>query len=165
MNAYLCLLERETDGFSAIVPDFENSIVVSGDTREEVLELAREALALYLNELGDFPVARFKTLKSVPKALLEDFAHPMTELIEPAMMNPVSLEVSRIIERSGLTLTEIAKRMRTSVAALVRMKNPFYWGHSLKTLREFGEATGTSLEVKFKSARKHQLSNDMPMTL
>jgi antitoxin HicB len=165
MNSYLCLLEQETDGFSAIVPDFENSIIVSGDTREEVLELAREALALYLNELSELPATRFKTLKSVPKAVLEDFTHPAAEFIEPAMMNPVSLEVSRIIERSGLTLTEIAKRMRTSVAALVRMKNPFYWGHSLKTLREFGIATGSSLEVKFKTSRKPHSVKDIPITL
>ena len=151
---YLCLLNHETDGFSATVPDFGNSIIASADTRDEIIQLTREALALYLHELSEMLEPRILKLKDVSAEMLEDFDHPEAVIIEPMPMNPVSLEVERIIERSDLTLAVLAKRMGTSPAALVRMKNPFYWGQSLETLRKLADATNARLEVHFKKQRK-----------
>ena len=154
MKKYLCLLNHETDGFSATVPDFGNSIIISWDTRDEAIQLAREALAIYFRETGKAPEPRIQNLEEVSGEMLEVFDHPEAVLIEPMPMNPVSLEVERIIERSDLTLAVLAKRMGTSPAALVRMKNPFYWGQSLETLRKLADATNARLEVHFKKQRK-----------
>jgi antitoxin HicB len=151
---YLCLLNLETDGYSATVADFANNIIASGDTRDEIIQLTREALAIYLHEMNETPAPEHFKLEDVSTEILEDFEHPEVILIEPMPMNPVSLEVERIIERSDLTLAVLAKRMGTSPAALVRMKNPFYWGQSLETLRKLADATNTKLEVHFKMQRK-----------
>jgi antitoxin HicB len=151
---YLCLLNIETDGFSATIPDFGNSIISSGDTRDEIIQLTREALAIYLQEINENPAPKHFKLEDISAEILEDFDQPEAILIEPMPMNPVSLEVERIIERSDLTLAVLAKRMGTSPAALVRMKNPFYWGQSLETLRKLADATNAKLEVHFKMQRK-----------
>jgi antitoxin HicB len=151
---YLCLLNIETDGFSATIPDFGNSIISSGDTRDEIIQLTREALAIYLQEMNENPAPKHFKLEDISAEILEDFDQPEAILIEPMPMNPVSLEVERIIERSDLTLAVLAKRMGTSPAALVRMKNPFYWGQSLETLRKLADATNAKLEVHFKMQRK-----------
>lgn len=151
---YLLIISHDPDGFSAFIPDFDPSgILVSADTREDAIRLSAEALAVYLSEVGEV-TPHYLSPKDVPDTLLEDCLNPEGLLIEAAPMNPISLEIERIIERSGLTLTAIAKRMQTSPAALVRLKDPFYWGHSVRSLREVATATGMSLEVKFKAARK-----------
>jgi antitoxin HicB len=85
-----------------------------------------------------------------PAIELEDMAAPEFVWLEPAPMNSVSLEVGRVIEKSGMTLTAIARAMQTSVPALIRLKDPFYWGHSLKTLSALGEAVQAKVEVRFK---------------
>jgi antitoxin HicB len=151
---YLCLLNLETNGYSATVADFANNIIASADTKEKIIQLTREALAIYLQEMNETPTPKHLKLEDVSQEILEDFDQPEAILLEPMPMNPVSLEVERIIERSDLTLAVLAKRMGTSPAALVRMKNPFYWGQSLETLRKLAEATNTKLEVHFKMQRK-----------
>lgn len=62
--------------------------------------------------------------------------------VSPAPMNPVSLELEAAIERSGLTQREVAKRVKTSEAAVSRLTNPFYFGHSVGMLRRVAEALG-----------------------
>jgi antitoxin HicB len=151
---YLLVISHDPDGFSAFIPDFNPGILVSADSREDAIRLGCEALTIYLSEVGEVS-AKYLNLKNVPDALLEDSLNPEAVLIEPAPMNPISLEIERIIEWSGLTLTALAKRMQTSPAALVRLKDPFYWGHSVRSLREIASATGMSLEVKFKANRSH----------
>ncbi len=151
---YLCLLNLETNGYSATVADFANNIIASADTKEKIIQLTREALAIYLQEMNETPAPKHFKLEDVSQEILEDFDQPEAILIEPMPMNPVSLEVERIIERSDLTLAVLAIRMGTSPAALVRMKNPFYWGQSLETLRKLADATNTKLEVHFKMQRK-----------
>ncbi len=63
-------------------------------------------------------------------------------LLEPAAMNPVSAELLRAIEQSGLSYHEIARRMGTGHAVISRMVNPFYWGHSLPTVRRLARGAG-----------------------
>lgn len=72
--------------------------------------------------------------------------------VSPAPMNPVSLELEEAIRRSGLTQKEVAKRAKTSEAAVSRLTNPFYFGHSVGILRRVAEALGERLEVRFSPA-------------
>jgi len=45
-----------------------------------------------------------------------------------------------LIEASPLTLRTLAKQAGTLHSALIRMMNPFYWGHWLTSPRQLGEA-------------------------
>ncbi len=44
---YVVILEKGTDGFGAYVPDLPGCVAV-GDTREEALDLIREAIEFHL---------------------------------------------------------------------------------------------------------------------
>lgn len=151
---YLCIYNNEAGDYTAIVPDFDSQILVWGKTPDDALRLASEALALYFVETQSSPNPQYAKLQDVPASVYRHFDYPIATTIAPAAMNPVSLEIEQMIERSGLTQTEISQRMGTSGAALSRLKNPFYWGHSLETLRKLAHATGQQLEVKFKSRPK-----------
>jgi len=49
---YLIIIEKSADGFGAYAPDFEGVGVV-GDTKEEVLDLIKEAIAMHIEDLKD----------------------------------------------------------------------------------------------------------------
>jgi len=49
---YLIIIEKSEDGFGAYAPDFEGVGVV-GDTKEEVLDLIKEAISMHIEDLKD----------------------------------------------------------------------------------------------------------------
>lgn len=49
---YLIIIEQSKDGYGAYAPDFEGVGVV-GDTKEEVLELIKEAIAIHIEDLKE----------------------------------------------------------------------------------------------------------------
>lgn len=49
---YLIIIEKSADGYGAYAPDFEGVGVV-GDTKEEVLLLMKEALAMHIDDLKE----------------------------------------------------------------------------------------------------------------
>ena len=73
MSAYLVVIEHEGDAWGAYCPDLPG-VGVAGDTREEVEQLIREAIAFHvegLREAGDpipEPSAVGTTLVEVPAA-------------------------------------------------------------------------------------------------
>jgi transcriptional regulator with XRE-family HTH domain len=72
----------------------------------------------------------------------------MMEAMEPTD-NPLSQEIRRAIQKSGLTLSEIARRMGTTESAVSRMASPRYRGHTVGSLERLAEALGARLEVRF----------------
>jgi antitoxin HicB len=120
--------------------------------RSELERLMAEGLALQLHdytergEQAPAPLAE-KELD------LSDYEGEDVEVVwvEPAKLNPVSLELDRAIRAAGLSEAEVARRTGTSRAAMTRVTNPFYWGHSLNTLRKLADALGVQLEVSLKA--------------
>ena len=49
---YLIIIEQSEDGYGAYAPDFEGVGVV-GDTKEEVMELIKEAIAMHIEDLKE----------------------------------------------------------------------------------------------------------------
>lgn len=68
--------------------------------------------------------------------------------VEPAPMNPVSSQIERAIAKAGITQSELARRLQLPRSNVSRMVNPFYWGHSVETLRRVAKALGVELKIK-----------------
>ncbi|WP_158591551.1 helix-turn-helix domain-containing protein [Deinococcus cavernae] len=138
---YFAIYEFDGTAHGGLVPQLNVSAV--GKNREQVLERLRQGIALALHDLGEVPPNQHDRLPDD----LQEFAAAETLFLEPAEMNPVSVEVERAVQASGLTDSELARRMGTSPAAVGRMQDYFYWGHSLATLRKLADALGIKLEI------------------
>ncbi len=151
---YLGLISTDGKTWGGCIPDLQ-SVWVGGKNRNETLELLEQGLALYLQELlelGETPkpvVAQ--SLGDIEADFIEFFKgeHCEVLLLEPAPLNPISLEIERLLEQSGLRDVEVARRMGTSPASIHRLKNPFYWGHGTDVLRRFARVMGQKLEISF----------------
>ena len=149
---YLALLEHDGDAWGGTFPELEHILVV-GKTRQQTLERLSQALALHLYQLervGQTPApAQLERLEDLPTSYLEDFAGSVLEtaLLRPAPLNPVAFEVAAALEASGLSESEVARRMGAAPASIQRLKSPFYWGHSLDSLRRLVNALGRPLTL------------------
>lgn len=147
MNAdrYLAVISQTRTGYSGGFLDLPGC-VAAGKDREGTLTLLAEALALHLSvlRLDAEPVCP-PTSTSVP-----DLA-PGEEAIwiEAAPMNPVSDAVHELILDSGKSLRGLAAEIGIKPSVLHRLQDPFYWGHSLNSLRRLGDALGQDLHVEF----------------
>jgi len=124
-------------------------------TREELVVAISEQLALYLLDAGEYG---FEVPEPLPRQELDlsevaDGSHEVV-YIEPAVINPVSLEIARAIRSSGLTKTEVARRMGTLQSVVTHMTNPFYWGHSMSLLNRLAATLGRALDLQLGSSRK-----------
>ena len=151
-DMYLIVIEKAAGNYSAYVPDVPG-VAATGKSVEETRDHMAEALAVQLNgmrEDGDaLPVPVLKSADEV-----EDLAPgDAVAFVQPAPMNPVSLEVERVLREARLTQSELARRLGTSRAAVSRLADPFYWGHSLATLRRLAEVLGLEVEVRLKPGR------------
>ena len=128
--------------------------MANAETRDKAITQAQQSLAIYLRQMG-YPAPHYIQLADVPKTVMANLLAPPNKpegiRLTPAPMNPISLEIERIIERSDHSLRSLAQAIGTSPAALARLKDPFYWGHSIRSLRDVAQACNQQLEVKFKA--------------
>ena len=154
---YLALIASTTKNYSGWIPDFDGAIWATAPTLEKLCERLSQALALYFLELETIPAPRAKQLKDIPEDDLEGYeTAPLLEFIEPALVNPVSLEIAQGIENRGLNKSELARRLGVTAAAVGRLADPFYWGHSLSSIRKVANELNASLEVKLKLNHKNK---------
>ena len=132
----LAVTTRTAKGWSGSFPDAPGAIA-TGRSEAELKRHLAEILALHFRDTP-FPEASTTSV--------DDLAAGEAVLwIEPAPMNPVSLEVAKTIERTGKSLRALAPEIGMNYAALSRLQDPFYWGHSLSSLRQL--AGGLRLHV------------------
>lgn len=145
---YLAVLSPTRSGFSASLPDLPGC-VAAGKDYPTTLEAIREALALHLEAMredGD-------PIPPPVSTQVDDLeASERIEWVEPATINPVSQAVSELIRSTGKSLRSLAPEVGINYAALSRMQDPFYWGHSLATLRRLAEALGKEVHIEFQPA-------------
>lgn len=146
---YLALISKANKNYSGWLLDFEGAVMATGKTPEEVATRLAQALVSYGEELGELPAPRAQDLSNEGTSELIDL---QTRWVSPAEENPVSLELARVLEQSGLSGAEVARRMGLPRQAVSRMVNPFYWGHNVSSLRRFAEAVGGKLEVRVEVA-------------
>jgi predicted XRE-type DNA-binding protein len=69
--------------------------------------------------------------------------------LTPAAPDPIATLVAEVIGQSGLTQSEIARRMGTTQSGVARLASPDYTGHGIESLRRLAGAVGKRLLVRF----------------
>ncbi len=151
---YLAFIEQDGHAWGGFIPELHAN--ATGKRREQVLQRLAEggALAVFYAMQEGRPVAE-ATLQRAAQ-LSEDDRELVQEMesvfVELATINPVSAEVERAVRESGLSDSEIARRMGSSPAAVGRLQDYFYWGHSLTALRKLADVLGVRIELKLLAA-------------
>ena len=134
-------------GIGGYVPDLP-IIVLAGKGRDEVLRLAREAIALRLYDL-ERDGEEWPTPSPVESIECEECEEWEVVLVEPAEVNPVSLELADAIQSARLTKAEVARRLGVSRQSIHRLTDPFYFSHSMRSLNRVAEVLGLGVQVSF----------------
>lgn len=150
LGMYMCLLEKLDDNYSGFVPDVP-TVVASGRTRNDVIEALAEGLHTYSKH------AKLPPAASSLADLEEEFRKENVEFAEvaPAKDDPVSQALDNLFQKEKVTHREVAERLGISRAAVSRLANPYYHGHSLDSLRKVARALGYELEVSFKKTHNN----------
>lgn len=148
-TAYPIIVGPRQSNWSAGAVDF--AAVTAAETREELLRLAGEQVALNLLE---FDIEGMAAPRPTQPADL-DLEH-LVELpeayevvyVEPATLSEFGVAIYRAMREEGLTETELARRMGVSHTLANRISDPLYYGHSSNTLRKVAAALGREIVVR-----------------
>ncbi|MGB3049715.1 MAG: type II toxin-antitoxin system HicB family antitoxin [Polyangiales bacterium] len=138
MIQYQAKLHQEDGGYWVEFPDLPGCLT-QGDSREEALERAREALSLWLEEARDpdweIPVPKSRRGKRyVWVAPYEDVSIPL--LIRHAR------------QRKGFSQRELAKKLGMSVQQLQKLECPGKSNPTVRTLAAVSEALDEQLRIE-----------------
>lgn len=148
--AYPFVVAATGTGFAASALQFPS--LATAATRAELDRLMREQVALHL--LGH---RLDGTSPSPPKGEgeldLADWAgteaRPEVVYAAPAAVNEVSVAIEVALREQGVTYAELARRMGVPRSVVTRLTDPFYFGHTTRTLRNVARALGRALRVAF----------------
>lgn len=145
-TAYLAVISPTRTGWSGSVVDLPGC-VATGRSREAIVLALSEGIALHLALLTD-------DQDPIPPSVTKQ-VDDLTELeeavwIDPAPINPVSQAVYRLIQQSGLSLRGLAEQLQMPPSALHRLQDPFYWGHSVSSLRRLASGLDQELHIEFR---------------
>jgi antitoxin HicB len=146
---YLGVIEPAPNNYSGFVPDVPGAIGIA-DTRDATMKSLSEGLALALQDLHErglpVPVPSDRANLNLDEYEPEEPYEIVS--VSPAKMNPVSIEIEKALESAGMTQAELARRMGVSRSVVSRITDPFYFGHTVSTLRRVADALGVDLEVR-----------------
>ena len=148
---YLAIIETTPTGYSGFIPDLDARVMVAMPTLESLRKHLSEGLALYLRDHPDSPVATSMQLSDLPD--LEGMSDLTVEMIAPATLNPVSLELASAVRAAHLRPADLARKLNVTRASVSRLLDPFYFGQSLESLRKVADALGAELTVKIQVPR------------
>lgn len=138
MIEYQAKLHKEGSGYWVEFPDLPGCFS-EGDSREEALENAREALSLWLEDARDpqweIPAPKARRGKQFTwVAPYEDVAVP--------------LMIRQARQRNGLSQRELAKKLGMSVQQLQKLEYPGKSNPTVRTLAAVSRALGEELRVE-----------------
>ncbi len=135
--------------WNAFFPDFPDAFTTAS-SRAAMHNKLPEFLGLCLEEYP-IPKKLIQSISEIDTSELEGLTEIETQLITALEINPISLEVARVIDQSQLSATELAKRMHTTPSALSRLRDPKYTGHSIAALTRLANAVGAKLTVRLET--------------
>ena len=144
---YPFVIEPAANNLAASAVQF--ATLATSDSRAKLERLLAEQLALELRSYAEREQAPPAPLSEEEINLSDYEAGSVVVYIEPAPLNPVSLTLAAELERLGVKPSELARRLDTSRSVVSRLTNPFYWGHSVKTLNRVAEVLGAELTLSF----------------
>lgn len=144
---YPFVIEPAANNLAASAVQF--ATLATADSRVKLERLLAEQLALELHSYAHRNQTPPLPLNAKKIDLSGYEAGSVVVYIEPAPLNPVSLTLTAELERSGVKPSELARRLGTSRSVVSRLTNPFYWGHSVKTLNRVAEVLGAELTLSF----------------
>lgn len=148
---YLAVMRQNSKNWSGFFPDLPGT-AATGPDKETLLVRLSEVLALHIlgmQEDGE----EIPTPSSYSDDHLKDeYEGFESAWIDAAPINPVSLEIGRVINESGKSLRELGKETGIGYSVLSRLQDPFYWGHSMKSLIAFADAFNLKAKVEFVAA-------------
>lgn len=136
MIRYQAKLTREDDGYSVDFPDLPGCFSM-GDTRDEAIEHAAEALSLYLESARD-------PKWEVPKAKSRKGKSYVWVTPDESVAIPLAIRQARLAQ--GIGQRELAKRLGKSVSQIQKLEMPGA-NPTVKTLRAISDALDLSLEI------------------
>ena len=148
---YLAVIETTSTGYSGFIPDLDARVMAGMPTLDSLRKHLAEGLALYLRDHPDAPPATSLQLNDVPD--LEGMDGLSAEMIAPAALNPVSLELASAVRAAHLRPADLARKLNVTRASVSRLLDPFYFGQSLESLRRVADALGAELTVQLKVPR------------
>ena len=135
MFSYPARLARDGDGFLVTFPDIPEAIT-SGNTREEALEMAADALVTAMDFY--FEDRRKVPLPSAPKRGQELVDLPPSVAVKVLLLN-------ELLDQ-GLRNAELARRMHTSPQEVTRLTN-LHHPTKIDTVAKALQVLGRRLEV------------------
>lgn len=151
MLMYTAVVRNNGKNWSGFFPDLPGTAATGGDKEQLILRLS-EVLALHLMDMRedseDIPAP--KNYSDV--ALAKRYPDSESVQIVEALVNPVSLEIGRVISETGKSLRQLEEEKGIGYSVLSRLQDPFYWGHSLKSLMAFADAFGVKPHIEFVAA-------------
>ena len=148
---YPYVIEKTKNNYSAFFIDA--SCVATAKNKRELKDKLSKALAIYILEAAKYG----QRIESTPAENIDLSEYEISlddkgvelDYLEPAPVNPTSLAIDETIKTLGMTEAEVARRMKTSPAALSRITDPFYWGHSMTMLKKFADSIGAKINISF----------------
>ena len=159
--AYPFAVHATRTGLSASALQFP--AMATADDRPELFRLLAEQVALYLLD------ARLEGRTPEPPLPAERLDRTVfgadAEIVHvrPATVSVASEAIERALREEGLAYVELARRMNVPRSVESRITNPFYFGHTSRTLRQVAAALGRELRVGFVSpANAHGTARSAP---
>ena len=149
--SYLVVVEKAPDNYCAFVSDVPGAVEI-GKT-EDTLRSVSESISLHLEDMP-LLAPRAKTRADAQTYVRDELGLPglasedKLHFVEPAPMNPVAAQVEAARNAANLTQAEFARRLGMARSNVSRLENPFYWGHSLKTLKRVADALEQKLQIE-----------------
>ena len=138
MIQYQMKFHKEAKGYWGEFLDLPGCFT-QGDSKKELIENAREALSLYLEEARDHEWKVPESKKRRGKAFL---------WIKPAADVAIPLMIRQARVKKGLGQRQLAKILGVSVQQVQRLETPRKSNPTIKTLVAISQALDEELEIK-----------------
>lgn len=160
-TAYPVVVGPQRRNWSAGAVDF--AAVTTADTRDDLLRLAGEQIALHLleHDVEGTVVPSPTQPQDLDLEYLDEFDENYEVVyVEPAKLSEFGTAIYRAMAEEGVNETELARRLAVSHTLANRISDPLYFGHTSNTLRKVARALGREILVSLERPKQPEKADD-----